>query len=99
MSETLAEVEMTFVDWHKKYKPVHNPNSGGDPGFWGCMFETFGEDIEYMKENYKDNRHYWTLVDGEGIELYLFSGIHLVNRLGYFVTEEPWEESVSVYDV
>jgi len=98
VSDTLEEVEMKFVDWYKKYKPIHNPASI-DPQFWGCMFETFGEDLEYMKENYKDNRHYWTLVDGEGIELYLFSGVHWANRLGYFITEVPWEESVSVYDV
>jgi hypothetical protein len=98
MAETLREVEMTFDEWYKKYKPIKNPTSN-DPGFWGSMFETFGEDLEYMKENYKDNRHYWTLVDGEGIELYLFSGIHWANRLGYFVSETLWEESVSVYDV
>jgi hypothetical protein len=30
----------------------------------------------------------WTLIEADGV-LYAESGLHFVNRLGYFVTETP----------
>jgi len=33
----------------------------------------------------------WTLVDAEG-QLQLVPGWHIVNRLGYYITEKPWIE-------
>lgn len=32
----------------------------------------------------------WTLVDGDDDDMYVLSGCHLVDRLGYFITERPW---------
>ncbi len=29
-------------------------------------------------------------MDGSDDELYVLSGWHLVDRLGYFITERPW---------
>jgi len=45
-----------------------------------------------------DYHYIWTMVDGDGRYANLFSGIHIVNRLGYFVTEVPWTEEVFVTD-
>jgi hypothetical protein len=90
--------DISVIEWVKRFKPVRNPSSS-DPGFWGHMFETFGADLEYMKSTVSDDRHLWTMVDGEGRSLYLFNGVHWVNRLGYFVTEVPWEGEVNIYDV
>ena len=56
--------------WEDTYKPIRNPNSK-DEGFWGCGFETFGEDIEYLKSLGLDNTHYWTLVDNNPNGRYL----------------------------
>ena len=83
--------------WEKTYKPIKNPNNP-DPGFWGHMFETFGTDMEYMKSLDIPGKYYWTLVDNDPNSVYLeiVSGTYLFNRLGYFITEYPWEEEVLV---
>jgi hypothetical protein len=38
------------------------------------------------------------MVDGDGRYADLYSGIYIINRLGYFVTEVPWTEEVFVTD-
>jgi hypothetical protein len=38
-----------------------------------------------------DSRHLWTIVDAEG-SLYALSGPHYVNRIGYVLTEQPWNQ-------
>jgi hypothetical protein len=36
------------------------------------------------------------MIDGDGIYAHVLSGIRLINRLGYFVTDVPWIEDVFV---
>jgi len=38
----------------------------------------------------------WTLVDAEGNPV-LLPGWHLVNRLGYYITEKPWTEDTDLW--
>lgn len=52
----------------------------------GAMFETFGEELEFVKA--QDPKHVWTYLDG-GDTIIISSGFHYVNRLGYIVTKEP----------
>jgi hypothetical protein len=41
--------------------------------------------------------HYvWTMVDGDGRYANLWNGYRRFNRLGYFITEKPWDEDVFV---
>lgn len=51
----------------------------------GSMFETYGQEFAFVRE--QDERAVWTLVDADG-DLFLLSGIHLVNRLGYLVSAQ-----------
>ncbi|KIA72670.1 hypothetical protein ANMWB30_24380 [Arthrobacter sp. MWB30] len=39
----------------------------------------------------RDSKHLWTIVEAESA-LYAITGWHLVNRVGYLITEQPWEE-------
>ena len=77
------------TDWERfvrKYKPVKNhldTYASGD----GFMFETFGEEEEFIKAQPEEK--IWTLVDADGKE-YIEAGWHFVNRLGYFVTEKSF---------
>lgn len=41
-----------------------------------------------------DSKHLWTVVEGDDDSLYALNGVHLVNRIGYLVTEEPWGEDI-----
>jgi hypothetical protein len=86
---------ITYNEWEESYTLVPNM-SNDEQGFWGCMSETFGEDLEQVK-TYPPNQ-IWTLVDNNPNSVYLdiVSGFHLFNRMGYFVTEEPWEGEVTV---
>jgi hypothetical protein len=79
---------MTEDEWLETYKPVQNHID--DNASWnGTMFETYGEEIEFVKST--PNNFVWTLVevDGKGI---LVNGQCWVNRLGYFVCEVPWND-------
>lgn len=91
----MTMTQMTWSQWEQKYKPIRNPNNVGT-GLSEHMFETFGEDLEYLKSAGIPNGYYWTLVDGGGVYLDIVSGVHWVDRLGYFITEYPWEEDVYV---
>lgn len=74
--------------WVDIFKPIVNPNNDWD----GCSysaFETYGEDYEFVKA--QDNNKIWTEVDGdEGT--YIVAGWHFVNRIQYYITENPWED-------
>jgi Family of unknown function (DUF6900) len=50
----------------------------------GCLFETYGEELEFIRQ--QDPRTVWTFVDGDDGGQYLLSGYHFVNRIGYLVS-------------
>ena len=54
----------------------------------GCMFETFGAELDFVRS--QPDSHIWTYAE-EGNILFLSSGYHLVNRLGYLVTKHPYD--------
>ena len=69
--------------------------------FDGNMFETYGEEIEYVLEMAKQNRVI-TIIEGEddnsdddsddeeySPNMYYVSGYHLVNRIGYLISSKP----------
>lgn len=63
--------------------------------FGGCMYETFGEELDYVKT--KLNKNIWTIVDNEEGDLTIIAGFHFVNRLGYLITDEAWEDEYEEY--
>lgn len=92
---------LTVDQWETKYKPIINhldPQASwqSDGDGTGIMFETYGAELAFVDENVEQNC-VWTYFDGEDGGLYVIAGKHHVNRIGYFVTEVPWEnESVLV---
>ena len=54
-------------------------------------FETYGEELEYIKS--LDPRYVWTWIDGDMSSL-LVNGVAFVNRINYHVCEVPWDENV-----
>jgi hypothetical protein len=70
----------------EKYKPIKNHFSSDPDQF---MFETYGDEVDYVI--LQDNKNVWTWVDGDGSDL-LVAGYHYVNRVGYYITELPWED-------
>ena len=75
----------------ENYKPVQN-HINKTSSICGWMYETFGEEYEFVRQMVTAKpRHVWTVIDGEGSKLYAVAGWHYVNRLGYIITELPWE--------
>jgi hypothetical protein len=88
MSKVPTLVEMTYSDWFEKFSPVKN-HLVKDSAFDGRMFETFGQEVEFIGfANKVTPRQIWTLVDGDDGWV-IVEGAHFVNRLGYFVTKRP----------
>ena len=76
----------TYDQWFEKYKPIKNTLTG----YGELHFETYGAEAEFVFSQPDEN--VWTEVDGdEGC--YIISGTHYVNRIHYYVTEVPWEDS------
>ena len=104
LDSRLIEVELcpdftSFDEWEEKYTALKNPKSDeDDEGLSAIMFETYGEELNYIQTEV-DIHIIWTWVDGDEGS-YLVAGYHIVNRIGYFVTEKMWddEDIVITYD-
>lgn len=83
--------------WEELFRPVNNhldENAGWqDDNGNGIMFETYGEQLDYVAEQNPHN--VWTYTDGED-GTFIQSGLHVTNRIGYFVTENQWTAPVHV---
>jgi hypothetical protein len=57
------------------------------------MYETYGEELLYIKELSKNSKRVWSIVEVEddNLELTFEAGFRDDSMvLGYIVTEEPW---------
>jgi hypothetical protein len=90
--------EMTEDDFDMQYPLLTNqlnPNASWafDDGR-GCLFETYGQELAFIRR--QDLRTVWTLVDGDDGELYVLSGFHYVNRIGYLVSTVPVPDETDI---
>ena len=83
-------IELTFEEWCEQYKPVVNhldDNASFDDGNGGIMFETYGDEVAFVKEQPEAN--IWMYGSGDDGGTFVWNGWGFVNRLGYFITEVP----------
>lgn len=94
MDNTLHQ--LTEIEFDNKFELIDN-HFDKNASFDGKLFETYDEELEFVKQMAKENRVV-TILEGEcekdefGEEspcMYYASGMHLVNRIGYLVTKEP----------
>lgn len=81
--EEVLEYQTDFLSKYSPHTNEMNPNAL----FGGCMFETLGEELEYVMEmeTQINPGSVWTIVShDEG--LFLEQGFHTVNRMGYIIT-------------
>jgi hypothetical protein len=87
---------INYDDWFEKYKPQLN-HFTSLPDNDNYTFETFGEELEYVKK--QNNKQIWTLIECEDEEIWIIPGYHLVNRMNYYITEKVWkDENIQVND-
>lgn len=75
-------------DFMAIYNPIVHENEGD------YLLQTLEDAMAFANSRGFDVFHVWTIVDAgcdEDGNLYASPGAHLVNRLGYIVTEKPWE--------
>ena len=81
--------------WIEEYKPKPAPRQGNGFDFGkGCTLVTGynDNDLEYLDAC--DPRTIWTVVD-DGESTAITAGNHSVNRMGYIVTEKPWDDEMT----
>ena len=90
-------VSMDYDTFCESFKPIKNHLNSNAPED-GCMFETFGEELDYVIKVAKNtpNKVLTILEDDEG-RWCIGEGYHLVNRLGYLITEESFDEKIEYY--
>ena len=95
---TSPSIEITEDEFDSRFPLVTNhlnPNAS-----WcldkqgGCLFETYGEELEFVRQ--QDPSTVWTLVDGDDSDQYLLSGFHFVNRIGYLISTVPVPEGTEI---
>lgn len=85
---------MNIDEWQEQYRPI--PNHLDSNASWqdedgvGVMFETYGEEVEFVKS--QDPNLIWTYVDDSEGGTCVIAGWHFINRIGYFITEVPWTD-------
>ena len=88
-------IKITEDDWYDTYKPIKNHIVGEDKAsFGGHMFETYGEEVEFVKAQ-EENR-IWTYGDGDDGGTHIWNGWSFVNRIGYFITEVPFPDNTDI---
>ena len=80
-----------YDDWVDQYQPIENPFDK-NAGYEGYMFETYGEENEYVLDKLNRNT-VWTLITGDNEDFWVIPGYHIVNRMGFFITTKPWEST------
>ena len=71
---------ISWKEWEDTYKPIND-----------TMFDFYDEAEEHSSSPY----HLWTVVDNNPNSVYLdiLPGRRLFNRIGFYVTEIPWEDT------
>ena len=86
-------IEMDYDEWVDTYKPITN-HIDTNASFDGTMFETYGDEVEFVKA--QDENRIWMYGDGDDGGSYLWSGWGFVNRIGYFITEVPFPDNTTI---
>jgi hypothetical protein len=86
-------IEMEYEDFIETYKPIKN-HIDTNASFDGYMFETYGDEYEFVKQSPENN--IWMYGDGDDGGSYIWSGWGFVNRIGYFITEIPFPANTTI---
>lgn len=79
---------MTYDYWLDNFKPIKNNISKYATDDL-IAFETYGDEVKFVCD--QDPKTIWTEVDGD-YGTYIIAGYHYVNRIQYYITENPWED-------
>lgn len=98
--------KLSEEEFYEQYELVDN-HIDDNASFDGKMFETFGEEIDFVREMSKFNRVITIIESDDNCDeneeneecipdMYYISGMRLVNRVGFLITTEPIVEEFEV---
>lgn len=64
---------------------------------WGVIRKPSGDLFDFTEVKDQPVNHVWTVLesgDGDDGNWYASPGFHVVNRMGYVVTEKPWVDEL-----
>lgn len=88
----MTAIQLNYDTWVDTYQPITN-TFDKNASFDGHLFETYGVEVAQVR-NTPTNR-VWTLVECDG-ETQIEAGFTYVNRIGYFITEVPFEDLIVI---
>lgn len=84
-----SDIHTNYDEWEKYYMPIpSSPN-------WN-MFETYGHEVQLVEV--VGFRHVWTMIEEDG-NMFIINGMGYVNRIGYFITKNPWSNNLKYRDI
>jgi hypothetical protein len=100
----------TDKTFYRKYHPEYNQilKEGKEESEFenmaplgGCLYETYGEEVDHVLNEGQKNgfKNVWTVIhsDGRSSAWYVVAGWHFVNRIGYLITKEEWQDGNEEY--
>lgn len=86
---------LDYDKWEDEFGPlIENPFC---PPHAACTtFETYGKELEYVRDLAEQNV-VWTLMQDDNGETCISEGMAFVNRLAYIVTTKPYPENTTFY--
>jgi len=85
------KLEITEDNFYEVFKPQQN-HLDDNASFDGCMYETFGEEVDYVFNLAKTTKRVWTIIEGDDDTIFYCAGFHYVNRIGFLVCEVEYED-------
>jgi hypothetical protein len=80
-------------EFEHRYELLKN-NFDKSAAYDGAWFETYGNEELFARN--ADPKKVWTIVEGDE-SLWVIAGFHIVNRLGYLITQTPWSSKNEIY--
>lgn len=75
--------------FEETFKPQQN-HIDNNVGFNGWMYETYGEELDYVFNIALKERRVWTIIEGDNDTLFYCPGFKYVNRIGFIVCEKEY---------
>lgn len=89
MKKITKSGRITWKRFDRDFQLLQN-HLNDDASWGGTLFETYGDEVEFVKSMISQNR-VMTVYDSDNGRVAVTPGFHLVNRIGYLVTEKPIE--------
>lgn len=99
-SPNYGNVILSVEEWEHHFKPMVNhldENASFNDGNGGIMFETYGAEYDHVAAiGHNEPNRIWTYIDDEEGNTCIINGWAFVNRIGYFITEKPYDDMLNI---